>query len=148
MRATDNDIGSNAYIRYGIESPANVFHINETNGNITTLSVLDREKHSVYKINVSARDDGNVKLISYETVTVQLLDLNDHLPVLRNLPNVTYVLENIPTGTNVYQINAVDDDFGDNAKLSYIIISGMFSLGMTLFIISSLYVVLKGIIPK
>ena len=127
MRATDNDVGSNAYIKYGIESPVDVFHINETNGNITTLAVLDREKHSVYKINVSARDDGNVNLISYETVTVRLLDLNDHVPVFRNLPNETFVLENVPTGTNVYQINAVDYDYGDNARLSYIIISGTFS---------------------
>ena len=124
MRATDADIGSNADIKYRIESPVDIFHINETSGHIKTKAVLDREKQSVYWINVSARDNGELKSVSYEIVTVTLLDLNDHMPVIGNLPNNTIVYENAPSGSTVYQIIASDDDDGENARLSYSVVSG------------------------
>ena len=124
MRATDADTGSNAYIKYRLESLADLFQINETNGIITSKSALDREKQTVYKVNVSARDSGNSNLINSEVVTITLLDLNDHVPVIRNLPNRTYVPENAPTGTTVYQISAYDSDYGENARLSYSVVSG------------------------
>ena len=127
MRATDADTGSNAYIKYRLESFADVFQINETNGIITSKTVLDREKQTVYKVNVSARDSGNLDMINFEVVTVTLLDLNDHVPIIRNLPNRTHVPENAPTGTTVYQVNAYDGDYGENARLSYSLVSGNLS---------------------
>ena len=127
MRATDADIGQNAAVRYNIEStwPQNVFKMNETSGLITTKAILDREVHPLYKINISAMDDGNVKLITYVLVTVTVLDINDHVPIIRNLPNRTRVSEDAPSGTIVFQIDVNDYDDGENARLSYSLVSGI-----------------------
>lgn len=126
MLATDVDDGVNAGIKYRIESsmPSDAFHLNETSGNITTKSVLDREAHSVYKINVSASDNGRERLTSFAIVTVAVLDVNDNVPFVGNLPNGTSVREDAVKGSIVFQIDAGDKDAGENAKLFYTIISG------------------------
>lgn len=135
MQATDADEGSNAVIRYNIEStsPLNVFHLNESTGLIRATSILDRELYAVYKINVSATDAGSPRLTSYTIVTVTLTDINDNYPVFMNLPNTTNVKEDTPVGSIVFNVKAVDNDDGENGRLSYLIVSGINTMSISHF---------------
>ena len=127
VSATDADDGLNAVLTYIIISstPADVFAMNTTSGQISTKAKLDRETCSVYNLNVSASDHGHqVSQISFTTVVINVMDVNDHAPSIVNLPNRTNVSEDAAVGSKLFDVQVVDLDSGLNAEIAYFIISG------------------------
>jgi len=61
-----------------------------------------------------------------QPVRIRLTDVNDELPVFRNVPRpfLTTVSTNAPPGTSVYQLLAQDDD--DDSIVRYTLESGRF----------------------
>ena len=120
-------MGQNSAITYDIisSSPSNKFTINSTNGNITTTASLDREINAVYYLNISAADQSIEQRRSFTIVMVTVVDMNDHVPVIRNLPNSTDISEDVNIGSSVFEVVVVDLDSADNARLSYSIVSGI-----------------------
>jgi hypothetical protein len=123
--ASDVDLTSKGHISFALGSRTgtnNVFTINNTTGNITTIKELDREDTDMYNFSVFARDEGGLQ--SKAMVTVIVDDVNDNRPFFKNNFYNYTVYENISIGTDLVKIEAEDYDIGWNAQISYEIISG------------------------
>lgn len=90
---------------------------------VVTTAKLDREERAEYHLVVTCRDadrdvTDQVSSSSREIVVV-VLDENDHAPQFAQSVFNVSVPENAPPGTELYRLNATDDDFGPNAEISY-----------------------------
>lgn len=103
-------------LRYSkLSDPANWLKIDQYNGQITTISVLDREsphvKHNMYNATFLASDNGIPPMSGTGTLQIYLLDINDNAP--RVHPQEATTCETLqPNATN---ITAIDDDIDPNA---------------------------------
>ncbi|CAH1247057.1 CDH23 [Branchiostoma lanceolatum] len=130
--ARDPDDENNGRVEYTIETGNDLgyFRIEKTesgDGIIRNLHLLDREEQEEYRLRVVACDQGIPQLCNNVTVVVTLEDVNDNVPAFIFNSSYSYnvsVQENVGGGTTVTQVQAMDIDAGDNAFLSYYIISG------------------------
>lgn len=124
--ALDKDIPTNGYIIYSFDPisppPKDVFSINSTTGNITTLQTLDREVVDEYNFGVIAKDEDDLQ--STTKVKVMVKDVNDNQPFFKPDFYHRSILENVTIGSQVVQLQAYDNDTGWNARISYEITSG------------------------
>ncbi|XP_072486691.1 protocadherin beta-1-like [Notamacropus eugenii] len=86
---------------------------------LVTDAALDRERVSSYNVTVTAVDSGSPSLSAWETVTVQILDINDNLPLFNQSSYTMYVTENNSPSLMIGGVNATDSDSGQNAKVTY-----------------------------
>ncbi|XP_054751092.2 cadherin EGF LAG seven-pass G-type receptor 2-like [Lytechinus pictus] len=134
VRASDNDVGPNAEIRYSIvnnESPNDVFTMNPTSGEIKTLVRLDRELIERYNILVMAQDMGTDpgKKNSTAEVLLTVLDLNDNSPHFSQLSYEVSVREDVSPGdpeSQILHVMATDADEGSNADVHFSLTHGNF----------------------
>ncbi|XP_070557832.1 cadherin EGF LAG seven-pass G-type receptor 2-like isoform X8 [Ptychodera flava] len=129
VRATDNDIGSNAEIRYSIvnsDGPNSVFRMDARGGVITTRSRLDRETIDQYSLEVIAVDRGTEPgpKTATATVTVDVLDENDNYPQFSQRSYEVNIPEGISPNSMIESIIATDRDQGTNADIRYSMIGG------------------------
>ena len=120
-----NEFGFMIRDAMGAQSASAYFYIDSETGTIKTKRMLDREKEAVHYLEAVAIDKGDSPMTGTVSVTVHVNDKNDNIPII-DFPNpanksVT-VPAQIPQGYEVTQINAHDDDNGDNQKLSFYII--------------------------
>ncbi|XP_060070203.1 cadherin-related tumor suppressor-like [Ylistrum balloti] len=92
----------------------------KVNGN----GVLDRERIEKYNITIMAADGGTPPKTSLKSILVYIKDVNDHHPMFTKTQYRISLSETVPVSSYVTSLTAVDLDTGDNAKLSYAIISG------------------------
>ncbi|KAM7351502.1 dachsous cadherin-related 1 isoform 2-T2 [Cochliomyia hominivorax] len=119
--ATDLDEGANGEIMYTIigGNTGNKFSLDIHSGELTARP-LDREQQSRYILQIQATDRGSP--ISYQghcNITVIVEDQNDNDPHFEQAKYVAHIAENVPVGTSVMRIKAMDDDLGVNARLLY-----------------------------
>ncbi|KAK0090985.1 hypothetical protein PV326_003908 [Microctonus aethiopoides] len=115
---------------------ASAFRINGETGLITTRKLLDREIKDSYTLILIAQDLGDPPQQASRVLQVIVNDIDDHKPHFkRNLDSPAIELsveEEVPVGTKVGIIEAIDEDIGDNGKIDYIIIygneAGLFSI--------------------
>ena len=93
------------------------FHINSRTGQIYTVEWLDYEKAKVYNLTVIALHRNRIK--GKATVTIHVLDSNDHSPVFEQFRDSTEIVEETPPGTVIYNAKASDFDTGLNGKIIY-----------------------------
>nr|XP_006811702.1 PREDICTED: protocadherin Fat 4-like [Saccoglossus kowalevskii] len=131
VTATDTDIDENAGIEYSITDGNNgVFAIEPTTGYIYANSNIDREYNSSYcntkyTMTVMAQDNGSPQLNSTTGVEITVLDVNDNVPKFnQSVPYKGWVEENALYSVDIVTVSATDDDEGDNARISYAIVSG------------------------
>lgn len=80
---------------------------------------LDRETKKSYKLVLTAVDGGRPPKSGTMEITVDVLDVNDNMPVFtKDVYSVT-LNENSPIGTTVVQVNATDLDDGPNGEVFY-----------------------------
>jgi len=91
---------------------------------LVTARRLDRELTSDTLVTLTCKDSGQEALISYVTLTVRVLDVNDNAPRFDVTTYVADVLENSFIGTFVTKVKAVDDDDGDSAIVRYVLADG------------------------
>ena len=129
INATDIDSGVNGQLSYSfVESRANSFFtINPATGEITTAVIVDREglaamnaliMQSRIMFDVQVSDNGNSARFSAQTVTFEIIDINDNAPEL-NPPMMISISEAAMVGSVVTDLSAVDRDLGANAVISY-----------------------------
>lgn len=97
----------------------NKFSLDIHSGELTARP-LDREQQSRYILQIQATDRGSP--ISYQghcNITVLVEDQNDNDPHFEQAKYVAHIAENVPVGTSVMRIKAMDDDLGVNARLLY-----------------------------
>lgn len=138
--ASDVDSGENGEIRYSVVSQfpnASSFVIDSLTGTLILTAPLDYETIKEHILIVGATDqpiNKSESLSSYVTVQMIVTDFNDNTPRFI-LPQTSNALlsESTTFGMKITNILAVDDDSGDNGRVTYILSNNndasMFSLG-------------------
>ncbi|KAM9834051.1 protocadherin alpha-5-like isoform X10 [Syngnathus typhle] len=125
LTVKDNDTDKNGVVNVQIIEHV-PFKIKNTYKNHYSLVVdgtLDREQVSKYNITIKASDEGVPSLSSTTVITVHVSDINDNAPRFGEAVIHIFVKENSPAGTVIYTVNADDPDVGENAKISFSVIS-------------------------
>ncbi|XP_033956694.1 cadherin-23 [Pseudochaenichthys georgianus] len=123
VNATDLDASrefGQASLIYSLEGSSQ-FRLNSRSGEITTTALLDRELKSEYILIVRAVDGGvgPQQKTGIATVNITILDINDNVPMWREDPYHTNVVEMSPINTDVISVLAVDPDNGPNGTVRY-----------------------------
>ena len=125
--AYDADRGNNARLTFSLLGPqSGNFRVDPSTGEITAFKSFDREMMSTASFIVVARDAGTPPLSGTATVTVSVIDVNDNCPEFDVVDAGQYVFgvdEDLPAGTFVGQVTALDPDSGDNGNVSYAIVT-------------------------
>ncbi|KAK2849154.1 hypothetical protein Q5P01_008988 [Channa striata] len=120
----DKDSGDNGVVDLHI--PDNMpFKLRESSDNYYELVVsepLDREKVPEYDITFTVTDRGSPPLSDNETMTLELLDVNDNVPQFPRSFYTIRVTENNAPGDLLSSLTAFDPDLHENQYLVYFII--------------------------
>ncbi|XP_041516121.1 protocadherin gamma-A7 isoform X7 [Microtus oregoni] len=123
--ATDSDVGTNSLQKYQL-SPNRHFSLVVQSGDDGTKypelvleKALDREEEGVHHLVLTAYDGGDPPRSGTASIRVTVVDVNDHTPVF-SLPRYQVTVpENVPVGTRLLTVNAVDLDEGVNGEVTY-----------------------------
>nr|XP_061793520.1 protocadherin gamma-A3-like [Nerophis lumbriciformis] len=119
VNATDTDSGSNGKITYSFSKSnaeiADLFHIDEVTGEIYVIKQVDYEKDKTIEFMVEAKDQGG--LTESTKVEIEVMDLNDNVPVINVMSFTSPVSEDSPAGTTIGIINVKDLDSGENGHV-------------------------------
>lgn len=134
VMATDNDLGDNAKITYYLNDNERQFSVDPETGIISTTEQLSCPQQNCAQpaksgsgcpkscvFTVFARDHGVPRQDGRTYVTVNLLDANDHSPVIKfryfpSTANFATVDENASNGSVVAAVSVVDQDDGLNGS--------------------------------
>uniref|UniRef100_A0A3B3T688 Cadherin domain-containing protein n=1 Tax=Paramormyrops kingsleyae TaxID=1676925 RepID=A0A3B3T688_9TELE len=100
------------------------FRITSTSNNfysILTETALDRETTPEYNITITATDEGIPPLSSNITISLQVTDINDNVPVFSKTIYEALISENNTPGQSVLLLKAIDADWNQNARVYYIL---------------------------
>ncbi|XP_019221771.1 protocadherin alpha-C2 isoform X12 [Oreochromis niloticus] len=124
VSVSDKDSGDNGIVDLHI--PDNMpFKLRESSDNYYELVVsepLDREKVPEYDITFTVTDRGSPPLSDNETMTLELLDVNDNVPQFPQSFYTIRVMENNAPGALLSSLTAFDPDLHENQYLVYFII--------------------------
>lgn len=117
----------NSSLTYDIISgnDRNLFWINPNSGVLHLLMEIDLEKETLpgntFVLQVEARQKDDLMKRAIARVEIEILDLNDNRPEFEvQFYNIS-IVENLPSGFSVLQVNAIDRDQGENADFIFII---------------------------
>nr|XP_061793187.1 protocadherin alpha-C2-like [Nerophis lumbriciformis] len=124
VSVSDKDSGDNGVVDLHI--PQNMpFKLRESADNYYKLVVskpLDRERVPEYDITFTVTDRGSPPLSDNETMTLQLLDVNDNVPQFPQSFYTIRVMENNAPGALLSSLSAFDPDLHENQYLVYFIV--------------------------
>ncbi|XP_023698568.2 protocadherin alpha-C2-like [Paramormyrops kingsleyae] len=121
---SDRDSGANGIIDITINEDL-PFVLNESSKNDFALVVsesLDREKIPEYEIAIIVTDKGTPPLSDNDTISLEILDINDNAPLFPKSFYTIPVMENNGPGSLLSSVAAVDPDLHENQYLVYFII--------------------------
>ena len=124
--ATDEDSTSNGQLRYYITSGNSEynFELDEDTGVLIVDDYLDREITDFYSITFTVVDLGPIPFSALATLEIEVEDVNDNSPMFSTSLYQAFISEAAAINHTVFSLNAIDNDIGSNAELTYIIISG------------------------
>ena len=134
IRATDLDAGGNDPLEYFLESGI-PFTISADGTSLTATQPIDRETIPSFNSVIRVQDvSGNV---ARANLIVEVIDINDNAP--RFLLTAEQLAINIPENLNIFPhpdslirtVEAVDDDEGDNARITYRLSGGRGNFDIT-----------------
>ncbi|XP_048884544.1 protocadherin alpha-C2-like isoform X11 [Brienomyrus brachyistius] len=120
----DRDSGDNGIVNITINQQL-PFALNKSSDKDFALIVsepLDREKVSEYDITFIVTDRGTPPLSDNETITLELLDINDNAPLFPKSFYTIPVMENNAPGSLLSSVAAFDPDLHENQYLVYFIL--------------------------
>ncbi|XP_036933534.1 protocadherin beta-16-like [Acanthopagrus latus] len=124
VSVSDKDSGDNGVVDLHI--PDNMpFKLRESSDNYYELVVsepLDREKVPEYDVTFTVTDRGSPPLSDNETMTLELLDVNDNVPQFPQSFYTIRVMENNAPGALLSSLTAFDPDLHENQYLVYFIL--------------------------
>lgn len=129
IRATDEDTGMNAAIRYAIigGNLQNTFSIDSQSGDVSLVKPLDYENTKHYRIVVRAQDGGLPARSNTTQLMVHVKDTNDNPPRFYTSLFQEAVSESVPVGYSILRVQAYDADEGLNSQLRYTVAERDFS---------------------
>ncbi|XP_022624811.1 protocadherin alpha-2-like isoform X2 [Seriola dumerili] len=123
--ANDADTGSNSVKSYKL-SPNEYFSLDVQSGGQHSESAelvlqksLDREKQSVIHLTLTALDGGKPARTGTLKIVVNVIDINDNVPVFSQPLYKALVTENAPFQTSILTVSATDLDEGINGEIIY-----------------------------
>ena len=120
VSALDADEGQNARQVFSLSGGnAEAFTIGSSSGVLRTALDLDRELADVLVVKVHVADAGRPDWECVSTVEILVTDINDNIPVWEPDQFLASLKEDVPIGTIVTKVHAVDTDLGENRKVSY-----------------------------
>ncbi|CAG9763030.1 unnamed protein product [Ceutorhynchus assimilis] len=129
--ASDLDSNENGDIRY-LLSPNTFFTIDSLTGSLSLTSALDFEAIKEHFLVIKASDqalNASQRLSSYLTAKILVTDFNDNTPRFI-MPSIVFISDSLSVGMKITNILAMDDDSGDNGRVTYILANNNeFSLG-------------------
>lgn len=124
VSVSDKDSGNNGIVDLSV--PPNLpFKLRQSSDNYYELVVsepLDREKVPEYDITFTVTDRGSPPLSDNETMTLELLDVNDNVPQFPQSFYTIRVMENNAPGALLGSLTAFDPDLHENQYLVYFIL--------------------------
>ncbi|XP_065170403.1 fat-like cadherin-related tumor suppressor homolog isoform X3 [Atheta coriaria] len=125
LRARDRDLGYNGKLIYGISGgdEHSVFCLDMDSGELKVIGYLDREREVEYLLNVSVYDLGKPQKSASRILPITVLDVNDNAPKFEKSLASFRVTENAMNGTTIFRANATDADAGDNARVTYSLVT-------------------------
>ena len=121
VHATDDDIGSNAEVKYVLMNHNNLFSIDALTGGVNATGSFDREVTDTYLLQIIAMDSNQIGQGCDEwdktELTIQILDLNDNPPVWENRATTYDVFSDSPIKQFVTTLTATDSDL--DATITY-----------------------------
>lgn len=161
VTATDSDLGDNSKITYEVTDTEKQFAVDPESGVITTAKKLNCPKYCsnttcnmTCVLTVIAKDHGVPRQDARTYVTVNLIDANDHDPVITftyvpPTANFATVDENAKNGSLVAAITVTDQDAGLNGITTISIVAGNELNHFRLENSSSVYIVhVNGILDR
>ena len=103
LRASDDDIGSNAEFEFSLSGGAGSsdFAVDPTSGVMSIRRQLDRERQGFYSLQVTVTDFGTPQLSTSTLVNITIIDVNDNTPVMNATVYVGYIDEDSAIGSPV-----------------------------------------------
>lgn len=125
LKARDRDLGYNGKLIYGISGGDihSQFCLDMETGELKVIGYLDRERENEYFLNVTVYDLGKPQKSSSRVLPITVLDVNDNAPKFEKTLASFRVTENALNGTAIFRANATDADEGDNAKVTYTLVT-------------------------
>ncbi|XP_054723337.1 cadherin-23-like, partial [Uloborus diversus] len=130
-------------VKYSLSGDgSDVFDIDETSGTISVKEnvTLDREKQSIYNLQVTATDNPRGGANQRRTsiiVAIKILDENDNAPKFIQEIYTTVIPENVPTDFSIVTVRAMDVDNGRNGEVQYIIQEDLDRQSISFFAVDS-----------
>ncbi|KAM6923446.1 LOW QUALITY PROTEIN: uncharacterized protein FYW49_005881 [Xenentodon cancila] len=123
INTQDPDSGENGKVNCAINRniPFSVTSTSSTFFSIVTDSELDRESAGGYNVSITCSDEGVPSLSSSITLTLQIADVNDNAPQFERRYYEAYIVENNTPGVSIFTVKAIDADWNQNARVSYIL---------------------------
>lgn len=124
VNAFDPDEGSNGDITYSLteDSSQGVFSVDAFTGVIRTTRALDRERRAQYTLRAVATDGcSQGPLSSVASVTIQVEDVNDNVPVCDENPINAWVSMRTLPNEIVTTVMATDGDQGENGTIQFML---------------------------
>ncbi|XP_030621288.1 protocadherin alpha-4-like [Chanos chanos] len=123
--AHDADVGSNTVKNYKL-SPNEPFSLDVQSGGEQSVSAelvlqkaLDRERQAVIHLTLTALDGGKPPRSGTVLIIVNVIDVNDNIPVFTKPLYKARIAENSAPGTSVITVTANDPDEGLNGEVLY-----------------------------
>ncbi|XP_066515267.1 protocadherin alpha-3-like [Hoplias malabaricus] len=123
--AYDADVGSNSVKSYKL-SPNEHFSLDVQSGGEQSVSAelvlqkaLDREKQPVIQLTLTAVDGGKPPKSGTIEINVDVMDVNDNVPVFSKPLYKARIPENSAPGTSLLTVHADDADSGLNGEVVY-----------------------------
>ncbi|KAM3612809.1 uncharacterized protein V6R79_015001 [Siganus canaliculatus] len=122
--ARDPDAGMNSIRTYTLSSNDH-FEIDVTQSDedkipfLVLKKHLDREQKNEHILLVTAVDAGKPPRSGTLNVSVIVLDINDNRPMFSKDVYQAEIYENVPVGTTVTRVHAIDPDEGTNGEVEY-----------------------------
>ncbi|XP_040892286.1 protocadherin-23 [Toxotes jaculatrix] len=124
VSAFDPDEGSNGDVIYSLteDSSQGAFSVDAFTGVIRTARALDRENRAQYTLRAVATDGcSQGPLSSVASVTIQVEDVNDNVPVCDQNPINAWVSMRTLPNQIVTTVMATDGDQGENGTIHYML---------------------------
>ena len=131
-RDPDDPATANGKLVYSLPDDGTIvrklFQIDPVTGILTTRVKLDREEREEYTLILNVNDLGSPPQQTSRLLRVRVRDIDDHAPVFQrqrnSVPIEMAVEEELPLGSEIGRIRAVDEDKGENAFIGYAIVDG------------------------
>ncbi|XP_050442855.1 fat-like cadherin-related tumor suppressor homolog isoform X2 [Adelges cooleyi] len=121
INAKDPDLGENGKVVYSLMTDTMQFSVDRTSGNLYISGRLDRERQELYELTVRASDSAPEPLTLHTEALIRIIvgDVNDNAPQFLVQNYTVKALEDLPVGSVVAIVTAVDPDLGSGGRITY-----------------------------